>query len=188
MNICVAGWHYGPCVPILKRHGAYVVGHRANELADVVIPNVGLEFGCYDYYLNNVWNGGDTLYIHDDNEIDESAFASIASINRDQVFIFSDKDEARLNGYAHGRALFCSDKLQRKLLIDGGFWYDEGNVGNASPTTNAPDYHNNAIQIFRNYLATLEHQLNVGAALVISGLKCGYRGRLTDGTVKEECR
>ena len=179
MNICVAGWYYSKDFLDMVNGKCFVVGHKPNPAADVMIPNVGLEFGCYDWYLKNKWQSGDVLFIHDDNEITENALDLIASLDRDQVFLFTSQQEAMANGMAHGRAFFCSEKFLKRLKEDGGFWFDEGNHGDIEPTSaNKPNYHNSAIQIFRQYLMSLPKEYTVNRMAIVPGLKCGYRGRL----------
>lgn len=185
MRICLAGWYFHePLFEVLDRskYGWFVVAHRKPEDPDIPahwIPNVGLEFGCYDWFLKNEWKGDDVLFMHDDNEITEKALDLISKLDRDQVFLFSSEEEARANGYAHGRAMFCSEKFLRKLYVDGGFWFDEGNTGQIPPTTaEGPNFHNAGIQTFRAYLTTLPKILTANRMAVVPGLKTGYRGRI----------
>lgn len=185
MNICVAGWYFHKPLLELLDNSMYeyrIIAHRNNgNLASdcTLIPNIGLEFGCYDWYLKHDWQSGDALFIHDDIEISEKALMLVANIGRDQAFLFGSEDEARANGYAHGRAIYCSDRFLRRLKDDGGFWFDEGNAGDVSPTTaDAPNYHNAGILTFRAYLATLPTEYSVSRYAVIPGMKCGYRGRI----------
>ena len=168
MNICVAGWYYHePFIArmVNSKHTAGIVAHRAlsgKELHGLdfdLIPNFGLEFGCYDWYLKNKWKDGPVLFMHDDNEITDAALDAIAQMTVDQAFLFSSEAEAKANGQAHGRAIFCSEKFLKRLKSDGGFWYDEGMTPTGEiPATNAtePDWHNSAIQVFRAYLESLD--------------------------------
>jgi hypothetical protein len=195
MKICVAGWYYHkPFLETIQnsKYESFLVAHRdffgflggPSKREKLTIPsapvvNVGLEFGCYDWYLKNEWKSGDVLFMHDDLEITEKALMIIANLNRDQVFLFSSEDEARANGYAHGRAMYCSEKFLTKLKEDGGFWYDEGNTGQIPPTTaDSPNHHNAGILTFRAYLQTLPKEYSVNRFAFIPGLKCGYRGRI----------
>jgi len=178
MNICVCGWHYGDGIDTLKKHGGFVVSHKPHPKADVVIPNVGLEFGAYDWYLKNKWSGGDTFFTHDDNRFSDRALRGIAKVARefDQAFIFSTKQEAYLNGYGHGRAFICSDRFLSKLKADGGFWYDEGQMDTPSSRSGAPDYHNNAVSMFRSYLSGCNSGMKVKVAAIVPECKLGNRG------------
>jgi hypothetical protein len=200
-GICLAGWYFhGPLITTLKRlaeeYPCFIVAHRdfagftggpskleKMEIGSRVIPNVGLEWGCYDYYLKNIWNGGSVLFMHDDSEITEEALAAIASIKFDQCYLFTTQEDAKINGYAHGRAMFCSHKFLTRLLADGGFWYDEGNKGSIGPTlANSPNVHNAGIQMFRSYLNSLTGDpkalLKVGQVGIVAGLNTGYRGTI----------
>lgn len=186
MKICVAGWYFNP--KLLKtlaesKYESFIVAHRPRPdltIASEWIPNIGLEFGCYDWYLKNKWSGGDVLFIHDDNDLAETSLDLIAGIRDiDQCYLFTSQEEAEANGMCHGRAMFCSDRFLKKLREDGGFWYDEGNHGDVSPTSaDAPNYQNSGIQMFRAYLSSLPKEYKVARLAVVPGLKCGYRGRV----------
>jgi hypothetical protein len=149
-----------------------------------LIPNVGLEFGCYDYFLKDRdigWYSGPVLFIHDDTEITEAALDAISRMTVDQAFLFSSAADAEANGKAHGRAMFCSEKFLTRLKSDGGFWYDERPCdGKPIPATTAtePDWHNAAIQVFRAYVESLPDEFTVNRVAIVPGLKTGYRGRL----------
>jgi hypothetical protein len=184
MEICLAGWYFHE--PLLKmldssKHPSFIVMHKEHkvEIPSVVIANIGLEFGCYNWYVKNKWAGGDTLLMHDDNEVTEQTLDAIGTINRDQCFLFTSEEEGKANGYAHGRAMFCSARFMQKMKDDGMPWFDEGNKGNVDPTTaTEPNYHNSGIQVFRSYLGTFPKDWTVNRMAVVPGLKCGYRGRI----------
>jgi hypothetical protein len=191
MNICVAGWYFNRALmdALIKFQQSMpvdIVAHRPEPVWDhgiimpIVchqIPNKGLEFGCYNYYLEFVWpEEGNTLFIHDDNEITQEAFDVIAGMTVDQAFLFGSEEEIKSNGGAHGRAILCSERFLKQLKSDGGFWYDESQNG-TQPTTKGPDYHNNAIQVFRAYCIWQEDMVT-NKAIVVPGLKCGYRGEV----------
>ena len=182
MNICIAGWYYHKPLLAVLNGNAFIVGHCCHDRANVVIPNVGLEFGCYDWFLKNYWKSGQTLFMHDDNDITSGALAAIEKLEYDQAFLFSSEKEMLDNGGAHGRAILCSNKFLRQLKADGGFWYDEGNNGSVPVTTDLPDYHNNGILMFRHYLDTLSDEYNVNVVCVVEGLTTGYRGELHGAT------
>lgn len=186
MRICIAGWYFHePLLQVLEnsKHICSIVAHRHPDKQWQIpispVANVGLEFGCYNWFLMHEWKDGDVMFCHDDIEITERSLDGIAGLNRDQCFLFSSEEEARANGYAHGRAMFCSERFLRQCLNDGGFWYDEGNHGDIGPTTaDAPDYHNNGIRMFRAYLLSLPKDFSVNRYAVVRDLKCGYRGRI----------
>lgn len=188
LQICVAAWYFHP--PFLatlaaSKHPWFAVCHWPPPVAlerFTVITNIGLEFGCYDWYLKSKWTDGPVLFLHDDNEITEAALDSISQMTVDQAFLFSSAADAEANGKAHGRAMFCSEKFLMRLAGDGGFWYDERPCdGKPIPATIAdvPDYHNAAIQVFRAYLELLpKGEFEVNRVAIVPGLKTGYRGRL----------
>lgn len=158
-----------------------MVAHKEGktDIPCKLIPNVGLEFGCYNHYLMHKWTGGDTFFTHDDNSITKEALKEIEGIKFDQCFLFSTEDECNANGKVHGRAFFCSDKLLNRIKADGGFWYDEGNKGSIPATSaESPNYHNSGILMFKAYLESVCKEFSVSQLAVIPGLKCGYRGRI----------
>lgn len=136
MKICVCGYYYRPeFYRELKASGyeAKVIGKVPGDQADVVIPNVGLEWAAYDYYVNHFWDGEDVLFTHDDGYPDPGAFDLIAEVNAPCAFIFMDEDDAMDNGGRsmrkigiHGRALRLSGDTIERL---GGFWFDGDNTG-----------------------------------------------------------
>ena len=188
LNLALCGWYFHP--PLLatlaaSKHPWFAVCHKAPPVAlehFIVIPNVGLEFGAYQFYLENHWQGGPVLLLHDDLEITEAALDAISKMDVDQAFLFSSPADAEANGKAHGRAMFCSEKFLTRLKADGGFWYSEEPCDGAPipPTTaDAPDFHNAAIQVFRAYLESLpQDEFAVNRVAIVPGLKTGYRGRL----------
>jgi hypothetical protein len=186
VNICVAGWYFHkPLMPSLSTKATFWVCHRHPPVISpfdyIIIRNVGLEFGCYDWYLKNKWPGGDTLFLHDDNEITQEALDQIVTIPHDQCFLFSSEQDAKANGRAHGRAFFMSDKLLRCLKDEGGFWYDEGpSTSMPIPATHSdePNYHNLGIQTFVAWLKLLPRTYSANQIGIVPGLKTGYRGRI----------
>ena len=189
MNICVAGWYFHkPLLDVLALcdYPVFYACHKdppasISHERYLVLPNRGLEFGCYQHYLSEHWKGGNVLFLHDDNEVTDAALDQIAALSQDQVFLFGGEADVEANGRAHGRAFFCSDRLLARLRDDGGFWYDEGpQTSVAVPATRAdvPDYHNLGIGTFVAWLKALPGEFHVAQPLVIPGLKTGYRGRL----------
>ena len=125
MNICVVGWHlsepfYLQLKKIHAKYPAMIVSHLTDKgyygLPHVDIPNIGLEFGAYDYYVKNLRDGeSDVLFIHDDTAISDLCFfdqiADLKNQGIDQTFIFRDETQARNNQKFHGRAFYCSARF-----------------------------------------------------------------------------
>lgn len=138
MHICVVGWYFykeflDALIEVKARYDIMFVSHRKGEVPfdNRLIPNVGLEWGCYSYYLDNFWDGeGDVLFTHDDVKVfDPTVFDEIASIPYDFSMIFRDKREGLLNLWYHGRAFFAKAKFLDFLKAHGGIWYDKDNHG-----------------------------------------------------------
>jgi hypothetical protein len=190
MKICIAGWHFTAenlktFNKINQRFEVFVVNHNVDkeyllmesDLSYTTIPNIGLEFGCYDYYLKNVWDKkSNILFMHDDiNIMDLNVFDDIDKILVDQAYIFNNDIEEKNNGGKHGRMIYMSKKILNFLLtcereceesnthIDNhninnvligtgkytGFWFDPNNIGH---TTGKPPigirHYNQSIYIF----------------------------------------
>lgn len=139
MNVCVAGWYWNDQFlsvlnEVSKKHFVYIVAHNEPKKAIYVtyktIQNIGLEFGCYNYFLMNTWIDGNTLFVHDDTTVSgPEVFDRISEISHDCAYIFRDRFEEEANGGKHGRAFFCSKRFMRYLKDNGGFWYDKENFG-----------------------------------------------------------
>ncbi len=154
MNICVLGWYYDKdFINVLEivncKYPVHIVAHRENtvsQLPTTLIDNVGLEFGGYDYYLKNIWDGkSSVLFTHDDTYVtDISVFDKIAKIERDLSFLFYNTKESVSCLGAHGRAMYasprflsflkkskcnCSFSKEDGLPHHTGFYYDKKNLG-----------------------------------------------------------
>jgi len=176
MNVCVCGWYYNPDFMRLlrqvhKKHPVSVIGNQPWADRDGYPYNYherenrGLEFGAYDYYLKTLWNGGDTLFMHDDMHIKPVIrghnvvspvvqFDDIAKFTDDVVFIFRNEQSRLRNVGIHGRVFFASDGFLTDLLqVNHGFDWDENNDGHIQGP--APDYceqYNWAIQKLQHYI------------------------------------
>jgi hypothetical protein len=126
-NICIAGWYFRDT----NLKNAVVVAHRQGETKHEMhlIPNIGLEWHCYNFYLQNIWKSGDVLFSHDDNWIE--------SINpdyeTDTTYIFRDRaDELNSMGRhpygRHGRLIYVKEHIAEKLKREG-IWFDRTNAG-----------------------------------------------------------
>ena len=143
-KICIVGWHYFPEV---YKHfennflsSSYIVAHCYNKLLDntkleySVIKNIGLEFGCYDYYIKNIWDKkSNVLFMHDDMKIfDRKVIKDIFKKCRgyDYVYVLS-KSRDKKQGKSY-RCFYLSIKIINLLLKDfNGIWYDGYNKGYA---------------------------------------------------------
>jgi hypothetical protein len=129
MNICIVGWYlyedfYRQAKAAEKHYPAIVVSHRVGGnycgLPFIEIPNIGLEFGAYDYYLKNMWDAySDVLFLHDDSNVSSVGFfdecAALKEKNIDQSFIFSSDEQARNNQKFHGRCFYCSARFLKHM-------------------------------------------------------------------------
>lgn len=134
MIICVCGWYFSAPVYEMLAHLpflVYVVGNggvpaeideKYPTLNFCTRPNVGLEFGAYQYFLSRVWLGDEVvLFMHDDIAVsDASVFNRIRDLdneNLDQAFLFADEANAVANQNFHGRAFFCSGRFLHAMQI-----------------------------------------------------------------------
>lgn len=190
MNICICGWYYNndfidmmsASLPLM--HNIIVIGHRdgdSGNLQKIIIPNIGLEFGAYDFYLKNVWSGGDTLFLHDDTEFDFPAWNKVNLLPQlfDQVFIHENGIAELANGFAHGRAFFCSERFLKRLGKDGGFWYSREPVEIENEISKEEKPHNKGIKAFLEYCLKIKAKTGWAVAQVanIPEIRTGWRGR-----------
>jgi hypothetical protein len=198
MNICVVGWYwdkdfYSVVSGAKKKHSIIVVAHREPTIKKipvsyVVIPNIGLEFGCYSHYLTDIWTGGDTFFLHDDTRIAGSkVFDKISETKFDCAYVFRDRFEEEANGGKHGRAIFCSDKFLEYLKSNGGFWYDKENFGytghkgqkRPNRKDGSPINFNVGIHTFHKTLGKIRNKkigLNVVNKIYFQEFEAGRRG------------
>jgi hypothetical protein len=182
MNICVVGWYYEPKLyktleRVNEKYPVYVVAHRPNTISDLpttLIPNVGLEFGCYDYYVKHIWDKqSPVLFMHDDAEIRiEESFDAIAEIPYDFSFIFESVTSMKADFEAHGRIFFASKKSLDELK---GFWYDDKNTGRLRGIDPATGYDENQ-GIIKLKLRLKNSGLNVQPT-ICKWIWMGYRGK-----------
>lgn len=141
VQICCSGWHFFDDIFEQIEESEldiHIVAHRGNEwlekekIKSTVIDNVGLEFGSYNYYLNNIWDKeSDVIFMHDDIKIQHF----------DQ-FIAKNYSKFKKRKIDHGSVIpakivrpgaqFCylSKRVIDTILEDyGGIWFDEENIG-----------------------------------------------------------
>ena len=175
MQICVCGWYFLTNPKVLddlkklnKQFPVFIVSHQTSKEADEIlqasglnyqiIPNIGLEFGSYDFFIKVKWDQiNNILFMHDDIDIqDIDEFYRIAKLTCDHAYIFQDKIEEDINQHRHGRMIYLSARIIKKMLntvcdckyaydwidqehnpgcvIQGsgphtGFWFDPYNYG-----------------------------------------------------------
>lgn len=126
MQICLVGWYGHKDLYVLLESCGFpvtVISHNKDNdylgLPAINIPNLGLEFGCYDYFIKNVWSKrkGNVLFMHDDMIIDDkNVFSEISKLKHDCAYIFRDYAEHAANGGKHGRSIFCSERFIEVIL------------------------------------------------------------------------
>ncbi len=141
MKICITGWYFHePFLTAIAASGyeTLIVGHRERPtfgLKLVLTPEGrGLEFGCFQQYLMEHWDGvSDVLFMQDDGEITGSALDDIAALSEkqeiDQAFVFRDEYEEYFNQGHSGRAIWCRGSWLTWLKASGGFDVDWENLG-----------------------------------------------------------
>lgn len=190
MNVCICGWYYHkPFIKVMNQsmtlmNDIIVIGHTdgdAGNLQKIIIPNVGLEFGAYDFYLKNIWQGGDTLFIHDDTEFEFTAWNKVNLLPQlfDQVFIHENGIAELANGFAHGRAFFCSNRFLKRLKTDDGFWYAKEQIVIENEISKNEKEHNRGIKSFLCYCLKIKAETGWAVAQVVNipEIKTGWRGR-----------
>jgi hypothetical protein len=200
MKICVCGWYFNPefmrqLELVHKKYPVVVVSHRNRpiRLPHVYIPNVGLEWGAYNYYLKYIYDGkGKVLFTHDDNDVEDvSVFDELAKCDLDVGFVFRNEAEAEWAFDRHGRAIVMSEKFlnfckkEKFSLVNqesgerftqDGFWYDKKNFGYVGDDKKLNC--NKGIEFFASYLKYLEEKdygFKVGT-IFNDRLKLGFRG------------
>jgi hypothetical protein len=203
MEICVCGWYYFPefmhDLEIL--HGRYpvtVVAHRQPpcpmELPIVFRKNIGLEWGAFSYYVEQVWDkSADVLFMQDDMRISGPAVPVINRVHRvcadeDVVFIFSSGAENARNSGGHGRCVYMSSRFLTAVSKIGGLWYDKGNNGwiasghyTAEKPPEGCGHHNAGIHHFMKDIAKargVDQAIKVRTTRTIPEIRMGRRGRL----------
>jgi hypothetical protein len=183
---------------IKEKHPVFIVAHKNDpmlrivDLPYVVIPNTGLEFGAYNHYLMNIWEGGNVLFTHDDVAIlptikdyeikgDSEIWDEISNLTVDQAYIFQNRAEDIAAAGMHGRMFFMSERLLEWFKECGGFWHDPlntGYLGEGERPAHVMGY-NMAINAFNERLA--HSHMDVRNKLFIPSLALGKRGKFKGG-------
>ena len=208
MKICVCGYYYKPeffkmMNHIKDKYDIHVVANKTwvNGEVPASIPvtkreNRGLEWGAYDFYLKNIWDGeSDVLFSHDDvryrpviknyEMIDPiKVFSTIEKLDYDQVYFFHSLRHAEKNYYIHGRSFKCSGRFLKELYDAGGFPYDENNENHIKgPTPEHCKHFNWADYEFAEFIKkNLQGKpgWKVGDHVILAAQECATRGRFDD--------
>lgn len=186
MKICISGWYFHK--PLLKAiarahfYPALVVGHRKRPtygLPLVLTPKgCGLDFGCYQQYLMNEWDGkSDVLFMQDDGEIhDEGALHDIDRLSTkaeiDHAYIFRDEYDEFANSGHSSRAMWMRGSLLTALKAGGGFSVDWENEGDTKGRQA-----NWALGIFH---AEMQTRPKCAWVAIVPGLHMGRRGYIAN--------
>jgi hypothetical protein len=201
MNICIVGWFWTPeflniVSRIQHKHPAFIVAHNEPSSPPPIpyctIPNIGLEFGAYDFFIKKVWKGkSNVFFTHDDSIVSETklkVFDRISAIKHDCTYLFRDMSEEEANGGKHGRAIFCSKKFLDYIIEDNnGFWHDEENKGFSGAKGQPHMFRkdgsrinfNVGIHTFHKYLGKVRDRkigLDVVNRVYFPDYECGRRG------------
>jgi hypothetical protein len=199
VKICIAGWYLDSNLydKIKDLSGVSIVSHRSDytrlikiidgtKIGAYPIKNIGLEFHCYCFYLENIWDEkSDVLFMHDDVDItDISVFDDIGSLQVDQAYIFTTSDDERHNGGKHGRCIYMSAALLDYVKSIGGIWYDKNNYGYTGNGEKRPepgmDY-NAGINHFHKTMGKIRDNkslsFNVVNRVFIDKIKIAKRGK-----------
>lgn len=172
-----------------ETYPVFIVAHQDNPiLEDFGLPyhireNRGLEFGAYNWYLQNKWQSGPVLFQHDDAKVNGlEPYHRINELLDDQTYIFGSEYEYKRNRGLHGRAFKCSNRLLSAIKGNGGIWYDHKNPGNVfnlhpDPAIDGLDF-NAGICRFRDDMNTYKNKgFNVAKYIILPSFQNGERGK-----------
>jgi len=152
MKICICGWYFNEkfldALKMLSDKFPVTIVANRDELPEKYVgcfdyhvrENRGLEYGAYDYFLTNIWDGDDVLFMHDDMELlpimknfeilgPEIIFETVSRFKEDLVYIFKNEASRKDCFDIHGRVMFASKRFLQKLRDCGGFPWDKHNDG-----------------------------------------------------------
>jgi hypothetical protein len=167
-----------------------VIAHRPGDtygIPSIVRENVGLEFGAYDYFLQQYWDqSSNVLFLHDDIEVPIQFFQAAQTIPFDQAYIFRNP-QAYQHNLGHGRAMYAAAAFLVQVQLRGGIWYDAGNTGfvaqGPSWSEQSPagcQDHNAGIRAFMTLSRSIgeETNLTVNQPFYFPSASFGHRGQL----------
>jgi len=189
-QICVVGWHFlqsfYDSIDGMQKD-IFIVAHKYNKILSnfqhSIIPNVGLEFGAYDWFLKNMWDEkSDIIFMHDDIEIkNKDIFDDIFNKceNCDHAYIWTSLSQMEQNGYAHGRCFYlsknCLDWIIKKY---NGIWFDKENESNVSVANPLRGMHyNEGIRRFRKMIKRTSENGYIREHIIIPDIILYNRGK-----------
>lgn len=141
IQICCAGWHFFEDIIVQiekSKLNIHVVAHRDHrllrkkEIKSTVTDNVGLEWGAYNYYINNMWDKkSDVIFMHDDvkiNNFDRFIKKNYRKFKKRKI----DHGSVSPSKIVHpgGQFFYLSKRIINIIQSEfGGIWFDEGNSG-----------------------------------------------------------
>ena len=132
LQICCCGWYgWRECYePLSKLSNVYIVAHKPIEtwgIPMIVLPNIGLSFHCYDYYIKHIWDKKSKIVLQQDDITikDISIYKDLERLEVDKITMVWSKLGEERNQF-HTRFFVCSPKW---LNEQGGFKYDPENKG-----------------------------------------------------------
>lgn len=200
MKICVCGWYYvdewyASLLRLHEQFPVHVVANRDDGFLELcgmpysLRENVGLEFGAYNYYLENIWGGDSVIFCHDDLQFGavsqgykiipgEEIFPKLAELACDQAYVFNNRHEDVKNAGIHGRMIYISGKLLSWLKANGGIWFDGKNDGQTYAMPEAVPEYNQGIYHFADKMREAEKSgFDVNNKVYFPALEFGHRGK-----------
>jgi len=183
-SICVVGWHFQHKFYsyFSNNERVFVVAHRKNPLLQntehVVIDNIGLEFGAYDWYLKNKWDGtSKVLLTHDDTYLNGVVVDEIIKKTNliDIAYLRGTMRDSRF-GALGGRCIVVSRNAIEFILNRGGIWFDEGNTGQTDGWSAGGTRYDVARKRFNKQGRNFSEEGGSVGIVSIDGLRLGRRG------------
>ena len=204
MKICVVGWYFDEdflesLTEITEKYPVTIVAHR-DKLPERfkgvfdyhVTENKGLEYGAYDYYLKNLWDGDDVLFMHDDITIQPMirnyelqspllVYDTIASFEEELVYIFKNYNDKKDCFDMHGRCMYASGSFLKDLKEkNGGFPVDENNDGHTfGPTPSYCKHYNWGVEELKKFWEVLKLEGCKVKSVIIPAMNYHIRGKKT---------
>jgi len=175
IKICIVGWYYFKEIykQLSKsKFDIHVIAHRHNEILDnlnikySIKDNIGLEYGAYDWYIKNIWDGkSDVFFMHDDIEIlkFDDCLSSIYNKMKNKNVGHGVSGKKKNTGE---RFFYMSSKLIKIIKTEyNGIWYDKENFGynkmRVQPEHWNPRRYNDGGPMFSNMIKEINKKYNI---------------------------